>query len=277
MALVVGFGLLAAATTSACKQPAETKPVAPAPAKPLAKPKPAVLVGSVRLASGQQLPSYAPEAVERKVMEHERTGHFPAVCTPERAEDRTPVRLTPDGKLIGVLVAASEFHAQPEPAKPAVRMLAIRDCRLRPTLLVARIGDVLHVTNETAFPMMPVLPADTFHQPLVQGNSRDVTLSLGGVQQVVCAFSSPCGRTDIIILAHPFGAVTDENGEFRIENFPADETLRVNAWHPLFFDTFDNIRVERGEEKRIELVLTPKPPPEPPKPVIIPKGVIPPD
>jgi hypothetical protein len=81
----------------------------------------------------------------------------------------------------------------------------------------------------------------------------------------------------VIILAHPFAAATDEKGEFRIENFPADETLRVNAWHPLFFDVFDNVRVERGEEKRIELVLTPKPPPEPPKRLVPTPGIIPPD
>ena len=51
-------------------------------------------------------------------------------------------------------------------------------------------------------------------------------------------------------------------GEFRIEDFPADQTVRIYAWHPLFFETFLNVRVERGEEKRVELVLTPKPPPE---------------
>jgi hypothetical protein len=243
----------------------------------VAKPKPAVLVGSIRLEAGRELPTYTPEAMERQVLPHAHVGHFPGACTPERPEDRTPVRLTPDGKLIGVLVAASEFRAQLEPAKPTVRILTIRDCRLTPTLLVARIGDILRVTNETSFPMMPVLPADTFHQPLVQGTSRDVSLPVGGVQQIVCGFSSPCGRTDMIILAHPFGAVTDEKGEFRIENFPADETLRVNAWHPLFFDVFDNVRVEHGEEKRIELVLTPKPPPEPPKRGVPTPGIIPPD
>jgi len=256
VAVCVGAGLLLGGSGCKKKQPEET--AAP-------KPKPAVLIGSVRLEPGRELPSFTPEAMERTVLAHTKGGTFPEVCTPPKIEDRQPVRLTADGKLSGVMLAASEFSKASE-ASPQVHTLTIRDCRLSPPLITARIGDSLHIVNETPFPMLPGMGTEPFNETLIQGQARDVKLDVGGVKIVSCGFSSPCGRSDVVVLAHPYHAVTNDKGEFRIEDFPADQTVRINAWHPLFFETFLNVRVERGEEKRVELVLTPKPPPEPPKP-----------
>jgi hypothetical protein len=256
---------------------------APASDKPqetsasVAKPRPAVLVGSVRLEPGRDLPSYLAEDMERRVLAHVKGGTFPEVCTPPKMEDRQPVRLTVDGKLIGVMLAASEFsqHAEPEPAR--THTLSIRDCRLYPRMTVARVGDTLHIVNDTEFPMMPGIGSETFNQTLTRGQFRDMTLDTGGVKAVMCGFSSPCGRADVVVMAHPYAAVTDEHGEFRIENFPAGQSIHINAWHPLFYEVLKDVRVELGEEKRIELVLTPKPPPEPQKPFVRDPNVVYPD
>jgi hypothetical protein len=232
-----------------------------------------VLVGSVRLASGHELPAYSPEQMERSVLAHVKGGTFPDICTPPKTADRTPVRVTPDGKLIGVMVAASEFSQRTLGRKAArVQEITIKDCRLTPTIVVAQVGDSLHIKNEVKFPFLPGLGTDSFNQALSQGQSRDVTLDTGGVKILMCGFTAPCGRTDIVVLAHPFAAATDAKGEFRIEDFPADETVRLNAWHPLFGETFINVRVASGETKRVELELTPMPPPPPPKPPPDPKA-----
>lgn len=256
----MSIGLLLA--LAGCKKPQDGAATQSAPAP---KTKPSVLVGSVRIEPGRELPSYTPEQMERTVLAHTKGGTFPEVCTPPRTEDRQPVRLTPDGKLIGVMLAASEF-SQAAPTPPRTHNLTIKDCRLSPMLITARVGDSLHIVNETNFPMLPGIGTEPFNETLIQGQSRDVKLDVGGVKIVSCGFSSPCGRSDVVVVGHPFHAVTDAKGEFRIEDFPADQTVRINAWHPLFFETYQNVRVERGEEKRVELVLTPKPPPEPPKP-----------
>jgi hypothetical protein len=239
---------------------------AEASSAPKAEPKPSVLIGSVRMEPGRELPSYTPDQMERTVLAHTRGGTFPEVCTPPRLQDRQPVQLTADGKLIGVMLAASEFSQSSGPPPHTVHQLSIRDCRLTPRLVSARIGDSLHIVNETNYPLLPGFPSEPYNETLIQGQARDVNLDVGGVKTVSCGFSSPCGRTDVVVVAHAFHAVTNDKGEFRIENFPADQTVRINAWHPLFFETFVNVRVERGEEKRVELVLTPRPPAEPPKP-----------
>ena len=247
-----------------CGKKAPAKPAA----APLAAPKAAaVLIGSIRMAGGHELPSYTPEQMERSVLAHVKGGTFPEVCTPPRTVDRQPVRLTPDGKLIGVMVAASEFSQHPPAKKLHAYEVTIRDCRLTPSMIVAEIGDTLHIKNEVDFPLLPGLGSDTFSQTLSKGQSRDIVFDTGGVKILMCGFTAPCGRTDVVVMAHPYAAVTNDKGEFRIDDFPADETVRLNAWHPLFSETFITVRVAHGETKTVELELTPVPPPPPPPPV----------
>ena len=243
------------------KEPPKPTPTVSAPKKK------AVLVGSVRF-EGDELPMYTPEQMERQVLAHAKGGTTPDVCSPPKLEDRTPVTLTPDGKLVGVMLAASEFSRRDDPAPPKTLHVVIRDCRLQPRLLLAHIGDTVHISNESPFPLMPGMGYETYNQTLTQGQARDIKLDSGGVKILSCGFSGQCGRTDVVVLAHSQATVTNDKGEFRLEDFPADETVRINAWHPLFFDTYEEVRVSPGEEKRIELVLKPKPPPKPPVPVV---------
>ena len=246
------------------KAPPKPSPApTPAPAKPAAT---AVLIGSVRLAPGHELPSYSQDQMERSVLAHIKGGTFPKVCTPPKIKDRQPVELSADGKLIGVMVAASEFSQRPPKHTPRVFEATIKDCRLTPSLIVAEVGDTLHIKNDVEFPFLPGMGSDTFNQTLSQGQSRDVLLETGGVKILTCGFTAPCGRTDVIVVAHPYAAVTDSSGQFRIDDFPADETVRLNAWHPLFSETFISVRVARGETKTVELELTPLPPPAPAPP-----------
>ncbi|HET8937320.1 MAG TPA: hypothetical protein VFN67_27950 [Polyangiales bacterium] len=260
----VALGLTLSLAACDCgKKPEKVEQAAP----PAAKKKPAVLIGSVRMEGGE-LPMYTSEQMERQVLAHAKGGTTPDVCSPPKLEDRTPVSLTPDGKLVGVMLAASEFSRRDEPAPPKTIALAIKDCRLTPKMIVAHIGDTLHISNESPFPLMPGMGAEAYNQTLTQGQTRDIALDSGGAKIIACGFSGQCGRTDVIVLAHTQATVTNAQGEFRFEDFPADETVRLNAWHPLFFETYQEVRVSPGEEKRIELVLTPKPPPKPPAPPV---------
>jgi hypothetical protein len=254
---------------AACKKhsPAPAPAASATPAVSAIK-KPAVLLGSVRLADGTELPSYTPEQMERQVLAHAKGGTTPDVCSPPKIEDRQPVTLTPEGKLAGVMLAASDFTQREEGVGPKTVNVLIKDCRLTPKIIVARIGDTLHIANDSPFPMMPGMGFETYNQTLTQGQARDIKLDSGGVKIVACGFSAQCGRTDLVVLGHAQGAVTNAQGEFRFENFPADETVRLNAWHPLFNDTTLEVRVQSGEEKRVELVLTPKAPPRPVVPVV---------
>jgi hypothetical protein len=217
------------------------------------------ITGSVRLAPGATLPSYGAEDMERNVLKHIKGGTFPEACTPPKQADRTPVLEGPEGKLIGVMVAASEF-SQPIRREPKIFDIVIKDCRLSPRLVVGQMGDMINLKNEVQFPFMPTYGANAYNETLTPGQSKALRLDKAGVDNVLCGFTAPCGRTDVVVVRHPVFAVTDDTGMFKIEDFPADETVRLSAWHPLFKDANISVKVARGETKNIEFVLTPAPP-----------------
>ena len=244
----------------ACRAKPKLESSAPQASDPKSTAAYGTLRGSVRLAPGAVLPSYRAEDMERNVLQHIKGGTFPEVCTPPKQSDRTPVLEGPEGKLIGVMVAASEF-SQSMKRESKVFDIVIKDCRLSPRLVVGQMGDLINLKNEVQFPFMPTYGANAYNETLTPGQSKALRLDKAGVDNVLCGFTAPCGRADVVVLRHPVFAVTDATGMFEIEEFPADETVRVNAWHPLFQDVSISVKVARGETKTVELVLTPAPPP----------------
>lgn len=216
-----------------------------------------LVTGFVRLADGYELPGYALSDMERKVLDHAQRGAWPESCTPPKDADRKPVKLTSDGALVGVMVAASGFHnATPRP--PKVHEVTIEDCRLTPSLVVAVKGDSMVLRNAVDFPFMPTFGPTAVARTLTPGQKFDIDLDRGGVESVLCGFTAPCGRTDVITVYHPVYAVTGADGRFTIEDFPADQTIDLNAWHPLFEEAKISLSVGVGETKEVEITLTPK-------------------
>jgi hypothetical protein len=248
--------VLAASGCDSCR--AKPKFGSAGPSKAPAAPEPATLTGSVKLAPGFELPAYSAEDMERKVLQHIHGGTFPETCTPPKLSDRTPVVQGPDGKLIGVMVAASQF-SNSAPRGPKVFDIVIKDCRLTPRLVVGQMGDLINLKNDVQFPFMPTYGANAYNETLVPGQSKALRLDKAGVDNVMCGFTAPCGRTEVVVLRHPVSAVTGDTGLFKIEDFPADETVQVNAWHPLFQDATISVKVGKGETKNVEFVLTPLP------------------
>jgi len=254
--------VLALASCDACGVRRNPKAVEPkaepaAEAKPAPKVEaPAVLEGAVRLAS-PEAPSFLPEELERKVVDHVKRGAWPAECTPPKVADRTPLRLTDEGKLSGVVVAVSNFKKASPQRPPRVHDVVIRDCRLTPSLVLAQKGDRLRVTSEIKYPFMPGYGPPSQLKTLIPGQTYEVELNALGASPLMCGFTAPCGRTDVVVLSHTYAAVTDEQGSFRIDSFPADEHVKVSAWHPLLTATETELQIAAGETKSIELVVSP--------------------
>lgn len=215
-----------------------------------------VVKGVVRLAEGATLPSYAQKDMERGILQHTKRGEWPKSCTPPKEADKQPVKLTGDGLLAGVMVAGSNFKgAKPRP--PKTFEVAIRDCRLDPALVVAMKGDRIVIKNEVDFPFMPTTGTEKVARTLMPGQQFDVPLDRGGLQAILCGFTAPCGRTDVIAVYHPVFAVTDEQGRFSLPDFPTDQKVQLNAWHPLFAEAHIEVQVGQGETKEVVLTLTP--------------------
>lgn len=228
--------------------------------KPTEKPPQSVsatLTGRIEFAEGFEVPRYAPEDMERKVLQV-GVGAAPEVCSPPKKTDRRPVLLTDDGLLSGVMVAASGFTgATPRP--PKTHTVTIEDCRLTPPLVVAMKGDTLAVRNSVQYAFMPTFGPSATARALMPNQKLDIPLNRGGVESVLCTITAGCGRTDVVTLLHPISAITDASGHFEIENFPAGQNIRVNVWHPLFEEASLEVQLAAGERKDVKIVLAPKP------------------
>ena len=92
--------------------------------------------GMVRLAEGSELPGYTDEEIGRTADRPE----VPEGCSPARASDTRPMRLSDQRGVGGILVTATgnlEHFRQLPAVAPRTIPLGIRDCRLEPTLIVA--------------------------------------------------------------------------------------------------------------------------------------------
>lgn len=215
--------------------------------------------GIVRLAPGTSLPSYP----QNPMVSVGASASLPDECPRPNDDDARPVTVGASGGLTNlVIVATGDRERWPDRAPPQTRPLRIERCRLTPRTLVAQRGDTVHLENETMFPFFPDLGTG-FSRALLSTDPLDLVLDQGGVRTISCGFSNACGRTEVVTLYHPVFAVSDAEGRFRMTNVPADQDVRVTAWHPLFQEIGGQVRVSAGGTATLELVITPNAPPVP--------------
>jgi len=217
----------------------------------------AVLLGEVRLARGSSMPQYADLDLVRRPLHVHDQPRPPDECAQAQLAARSTVLLTPEGRLAGVSVAASDFTRVPQ-HKPQTHRLFIEHCRLTPALIAATTGDLLSIENRDAYVFEPLLGPAFTAQPLPRGKPSLVPVGAAGVDSLQCSLGAPCGRTDLLVFFHPVHAVTDGAGRFRIENFPAQELVRVTAWHPLFEVSENFVWLEVGQVGTLTLEMVPK-------------------
>ena len=90
---LIGSGLLVlAASCDGCRPKPKFEQEGASKAATPGLPASGTLTGSIRLASGYDLPSYRAEDMERRVLAHVQGGTFPDVCSPPKQSDRTRAR-----------------------------------------------------------------------------------------------------------------------------------------------------------------------------------------
>jgi hypothetical protein len=217
-----------------------------------------VLSGRVRLAPDAQLPAYPEAQLSIVALTPRATPQgLPAECAEQNRRARTPVELGPDRGLSNVVVAASDFTRN-RPRDPAVHRARIEHCRLEPQTIAMMSADRLVLENRDAYPFAPLYGPAYSAKPLARGTRLFVPTYPASIEPLACSSDAPCGRTDVVVFQHPVHAVTDAQGHFRIEGFPAAEQVTITALHPLFDESTTAIWVEPGQHRSIELVLNPK-------------------
>lgn len=119
--------------------------------------------------------------------------------------------------------------------KAETHTLANQDCRFEPHVLIAKVGDTIKVTN----------PDEVGHnanfqffnntaQNLTVPASGDINIKLTEAEPAaipVACNIHPWMQAQVLVLDHPFAAVSDENGVLVLEGLPVGEEIVFRAGH----------------------------------------------
>jgi hypothetical protein len=162
----------------------------------------------------------------------------PEVSVPAAGEGCDPgpvavLEVGPRGGLSGVVVVLSgisEGRAR-ETGETTLRMVG---CRLAPHVVAVPSGSTLRIENADPRPhnAHATDPAGStrFDLGLPQGAPVALSLDRPGILRVVDDAANPGGMSWIHVIEHPYFAVTDASGTFRLTSVPPGQyTLQV--WH----------------------------------------------
>lgn len=107
-------------------------------------------------------------------------------------------------------------------------------CRFEPHVLAAGAGHTIHFRNsdEILHNVHAFAGDDTVLDLGLpeHGSENRASIDAPGVYRVVCDAGHGWQQAWVHLFEHPYFAVTDENGYFRIEDVPTGQ-YRVRAWH----------------------------------------------
>lgn len=113
--------------------------------------------------------------------------------------------------------------------------LANENCRFEPHILITQVGDTLKVTN-------PDPVGHNANMNFFNNKAANLMIPSGQAQEVLLEKEEPapipidCNihpwmKAYVVVLEHPFAAVSDENGELTIKGLPAGEKLTFRVYH----------------------------------------------
>lgn len=137
--------------------------------------------------------------------------------------------------LVHVYTGRGGSELPQTPARGASVVLANLDCRFAPHLVLTQVGDTLRVTNPDPIGHNANIAFDNnkkvnFTIPAGQEKSVELVESEPRPVAVECNIH-PWMKAYVLVLDHPFAAVSDEGGELTISGLPADRKLVFRAFH----------------------------------------------
>lgn len=143
--------------------------------------------------------------------------------------------------------------------------LTSRNCRFEPHVLLARAGDTLNITNRDLFGQ------NTFIHFFANAAGNFVTPPGGAIQVPmpnaepapipVESHIHPWMKAYVVVLDHPYAAVSDENGALTIKDLPAGKPLAFRFDHEAFSGSIDEVRIQSQwwplQRNRLEIMINP--------------------
>ncbi|WP_164102954.1 methylamine utilization protein [Candidatus Laterigemmans baculatus] len=131
--------------------------------------------------------------------------------------------------------------------------LANDKCRFEPHVVIAQAGDTLKVTNPDAV-------GHNANLNFFANNPQNFTIPPGGEKEVKLEEAEPapipveCNihpwmKAYVVVLDHPYAAVSDKDGVLTIEGLPAGEELNFRIAHEAAAGSIDEVKINGKTEK----------------------------
>jgi hypothetical protein len=158
-----------------------------------------------------------------------------AVCDPQGQKIRDMERLAvgPDGGVADTLVYLKDITAGKAMDLPVeLRAIDQRTCRYVPHIaLVPRGQEVMAKSSDPILHTMQMSGAASYNLPFpFQNQFLKRTLNAPGVIDLRCNAGHVWMNGVIVVVRHPYVAVTDEHGAFRLTGVPPGK-YQIVAWH----------------------------------------------
>jgi hypothetical protein len=158
------------------------------------------------------------------------------ICDPEaqKTRDLERIVINPEGNGVANTVVflrgVTRGKAMDLPETRAT--LDQRTCRYVPhILLVPQGGTVKIKSSDPVLHTVQMFGVATNNVPFpFQNQFIPVTLNRNGVVELKCNAGHVWMNANMLVVKHPYYAVTDEHGEFRLTDVPAGE-YEIVAWH----------------------------------------------
>ncbi|MFZ0061642.1 MAG: carboxypeptidase regulatory-like domain-containing protein [Pyrinomonadaceae bacterium] len=166
-----------------------------------------------------------------------------------------------NGRIANVLVYVTSDtlnnYAFEMPSSEVV--LAHKNCRYEPHILGLRVGQSLSIVNSD----------ETQHNthPTPRANAEWSQTQVGGGPPIIKTFQNaeaaipfkdnqhPWEKAYVGVFTHPFFAVTDMDGNYRIDGLPPG-SYKVTAWHERLGEKVFDLVVAPGESRYVEFTFS---------------------
>ena len=156
-------------------------------------------------------------------------------CDPSNQKNRDLERLEigPDGGVANTVVFLKNIvKGKPMDLPPTRRSLDQKNCRYEPhILLVPQEGNLQMKSSDPVLHNIHMVGAAVYNLPFpIQDKVIGRPMHRDGVVDLKCDAGHVWMNAEVLVVVHPYYAVTDQHGSFELTDVPPGEYV-VTAWH----------------------------------------------
>ncbi len=159
----------------------------------------------------------------------------PGVCDPasHKIRDLERLEVGPDGGVANTVVFLKDITTGKAMDLPEARQhLDQKNCRYLPHIMLVPQGGNLDIkSSDPVLHTVHMTGAASNNIPFpMQNQMIPINLPRAGVVELKCNAGHVWMNAEILIVKHPYYAVTDDHGFFKLTDVPAGE-YEIEAWH----------------------------------------------